>query len=89
MISKTLDKIQKDLDFIKEIASEENFKRLEERCDFVNTRNKELQRKINKVIKDLEETKKYNTRIADKKGNILLHIDIDHINYLIKILKGE
>lgn len=75
MISKALDKIQKDLDFIKEIANEENFKRLEERCNFVNTRNKELQDKLNKIRETIT--------LRNQEMTKLLYIE------LLEILEGK
>lgn len=84
MISKTLDKIQKDLDFIKEIATEENFKRLEERCDFVNTRNNELQNRIDKAIEYIE--KHEEKQIA---YNYEYYLEDKEVCELLKLLKGE
>ena len=83
MISKILDRIQEDLDFIKEIATEENFKRLEEKCDFVNTRNKELQQRINKAIEYIEEATKY------PRGMGLEPLDEIYADNIVDILKGE
>lgn len=39
------------------------------------------------VITDLENTKKYNVKLEF--GDILIFIDVDHVNYLIKILQGK
>ena len=65
MISKKLEDIEKDLQFIKEIANEENFKKLEERCNYVSemnekviTENKDLCSRIKKAISN-------NQRIID------------------------
>ena len=50
MISKTLENIEKEIKFIKEIATEEHFKYVEEMCNKVNKRNNNLQERINKAI---------------------------------------
>lgn len=42
---------------------------------------------MNKVKVDLKNTKKINNHFKDKWGNEFVNIDIDHIDYLINILK--
>lgn len=44
--------------------------------------------RVDKVIKDLEKIKEINNKHTIKK-NILIDVDIDHIDYWIKILKGS
>lgn len=58
MISKTLEDIEKDIKYLKKIANEEYFKKVEEQCEFVNKRNNDLQNKIDKI-------KENNQRIID------------------------
>jgi hypothetical protein len=50
---------------------------------------KELEKRLIEVITDLENTKRLNYNFEDSKGNKIVYMDIDHIDYLIKILKGE
>ena len=50
---------------------------------------KELEERLIEVITDLEEVKEKNYYFKDSKGNKIVYMDIDHIDYLIKILKGE
>lgn len=44
--------------------------------------------RIDKAIEDLEQTKRYNLQHSDKIGNVFIELDIDHLDYLINILKG-
>ena len=44
----------------------------------------EKEERIQKATEDLEKTKKYN-----KNENGLIKVDIDHIEYLLDILKGD
>lgn len=44
----------------------------------------QLRDRIDKAIKDLELTREYN-----REENNLLQIDVGHLNYLIRILKGD
>lgn len=50
---------------------------------------KELEERLIEVITDLENTKRLNYKFEDSKGNKMVYMDIDHIDYLIKTLKGE
>lgn len=50
---------------------------------------KELEERLIKVIEDLEQAKDLNYQFKDSKGNKMVYMDIDHIDYLIKTLKGE
>lgn len=50
---------------------------------------KELEKRLIEVITDLENTKRLNYNFKDSKGNKIVYMDIDHIDYLIKTLKGE
>ena len=50
---------------------------------------KELEERLIEVITDLENTKRLNYKFEDSKGNKIVYMDIDHIDYLIKTLKGE
>ena len=50
--------------------------------------NKHLKEVIKEVINDLELTKQMNTHFTDSQGNVFLNVDIDHIDYLLKML-GE
>lgn len=50
---------------------------------------KELEERLIEVITDLENTKRLNYNFKDSKGNKIVYMDIDHIDYLIKTLKGE
>ena len=50
MISKTLEDIEKDIKYLKEIANEEYFKKVEKLCEKVNARSDKLQNRINKAI---------------------------------------
>ena len=45
-----------------------------------------LEKRIEKVVEDLEKTKEINGKSRE---NSLINLDIDHINYLINILRGE
>jgi hypothetical protein len=49
----------------------------------------ELQDRIDKVIYDLEKTKELNYKHILSRDNIVIHLDIDHIEYLLNILKGK
>lgn len=44
-----------------------------------------LEKRIEKAVEDLEKTKKINGKNSE---NGLINLDIDHIDYLINILKG-
>ena len=46
-----------------------------------------LEDKINKVIKDLKNTLKYNMKHKDIRGNEYVDMDIDHIQMLIDMLE--
>lgn len=50
---------------------------------------KELEERLIEVITDLEQIKEKNYHFEDSKGNKMVYMDIDHIDYLIKTLKGE
>ena len=50
---------------------------------------KELEERLIEVITDLEQVKEKNYYFKDSKGNKIVYMDIDHIDYLIKTLKGE
>lgn len=50
---------------------------------------KELEERLIEVITDLENTKRLNYKFEDSKGNTMIYMDIDYIDYLIKTLKGE
>ena len=49
----------------------------------INYKYRDLEKRIQKAIEDLEKIKKYN-----KNENGLINVDIDHIEYLLDILKG-
>ena len=65
MISKTLENIEKDLQFIKEIANEENFKKLEERCNYVSEINEKVITENKKYCSRIKKTISNNQRIID------------------------
>lgn len=44
---------------------------------------------INAVKQDLVNTKKLNNHFKDKHNNELINVDIDHIDYLIKIMETK
>lgn len=48
---------------------------------------KKMEDKINKVIKDLKNTLKYNMKHKDIRGNEYVDMDIDHIQMLIDMLE--
>lgn len=50
---------------------------------------KELEERLIEVITDLEQVKEKNYHFKDSRGNEIIYMDIDHIDYLIKTLKGE
>ena len=74
MISKTLEDIEKDIKYLKEIANEEYFKKVEEMCNEVNKRNNELQERIDKAIDFID-------------GKDIDYYS-DNYNELLNILKG-
>lgn len=49
----------------------------------------ELQERIGEVMYDLEKTKKLNDKHILARDNVIIHLDIDHIEYLLNILKGN
>jgi methionine aminopeptidase len=49
---------------------------------------KELEERIDKAIEDLKRTIKFNKHYKDK-YNEWVNVDVDHIKYLLEILKGE
>ena len=49
---------------------------------------KELEERLIEVITDLEQVKEKNYNFKDSKGDKMVYMDIDHIDYLIKTLKG-
>lgn len=48
-----------------------------------------LAARIDKVVKDLIQTKQVNKKYTDSYNNTYLNIDVDHIDYLIDILEGR
>ena len=54
----------------------------EQECD-------DLQDIIDKAIEDLEKTKELNDKHILARDNVIIHLDIDHIEYLLNILKGD
>ena len=45
--------------------------------------------RVEKAIEHLEEVKELNDKHILARDNIIIHLDIDHIEYLLKILKGD
>lgn len=90
--------IEKDIDFVIDKIIEKNnqITTLESKVEDLQEENKiltkarysidriELENRIEKVIKDLELTRNYNNEI-----NNLLQIDAGHLNYWIRVLKGD
>lgn len=50
---------------------------------------KELTDIINEVKLDIVKTKKVNNHSKDSRGNEFINVDIDHLDYWIKILEGS
>ena len=45
--------------------------------------------RLDKIINDLNNTLAHNYQFEDKYGNTLTNMDIDHIQHLLKIARGE
>lgn len=45
--------------------------------------------RLKMIAEDLEKVKQYNSKFKDNNGNTIVHFDIDHIEYLLKITRGE
>ena len=90
--------IENDIDFVIDKIIEKNnqLTQLESKIEELQEENEiltkarysidrvELESRIKKVIEDLELTREYNLEI-----NNLLQIDAGHLNYWIRILKGD
>lgn len=67
----------------------EQNKELQKRLDFMIEQNDKKEDRINKAIYDLEKVKELNNKHILVRDNIVVHLDIDHIEYLLNILKGD
>lgn len=84
MISKTLENIEKDIKFLKEISNDKYFKKIEQQCEFVNNRNKELQERIDKTITKIENL--YDTNSTKQE---IIYVNNLILNDILNTLKGD
>ena len=85
MISKTLEDIEKDIKYLKEIANEEYFKKVEELCEEVNARSYKLQDRIDKAIEYIRSE----YTITDDDVYLALYSSDGTLGKLESILKGD
>lgn len=62
---------------------------LEKKYEIMKENALTLAARIDKVVKDLIQTKQVNKKYTDSYNNTYLNIDVDHIDYLIDILEGR